>query len=137
MSFFSDLFNGLANLLTGGKSVAIGPVTVTPGQVASLLDSATGSIGALTTAWKAHDWTTVENLTVEDALKIASQPEFNAIEGPAALPIDIASVLLPFLITEGSKHLTMNAAEKSAFPSTQSPDQNTDGGWPTTIGNQK
>jgi hypothetical protein len=137
LSALGDLFTSVANLLTGGKSLVVGPVTLTPAQLAAGIDSMTGNLVALSAAFKSGDYTAMENLAVEDALGIAASAPMNAIEGPFALPIDVANFVLPWLITEGGKHLNDYSAIGPLVPNTLSPNQNTDNGWSTTLGNQQ
>jgi hypothetical protein len=129
VNWLSSLF-GLFN----GASATIGTVTVTPSQMATLVDQAIGSFTGLAAAVKAHDWGDAADLTVEDILKVLSQPEFAVLEGPFVLPIDVMALLLPTLIQQGSKHLGQHAP---IFPSANSPNDKTNGIWPTTIGNNK
>jgi hypothetical protein len=136
MSVFTDI----ANFLFGGKNLAIGPVSVTPAQAASYLDMFAGGFSRLSADIKAHNWDDGEVVVADDILKIASSGPLNAVEGPFALPIDVAATVLPWVFDQGAKHLNDYTLTGPITPNTYSPDSNTAGPggiWPTTIGNQQ
>lgn len=117
----------MKSIFSPSKAIQVGSFTFTAAQ----LEAATGSLGsfldAFQAALKAKNYDAATEIAVDEALIIA---------GDIGVPYaGLAAKVLPFLYAQGSKNLGLTPAEASIFPSTHSPNDRTDGIWPTTLGN--
>ena len=127
MSIVSAAVAAMKSIFSPAKAIQVGSFTFTSAQ----LQAATGSLGSFLDAFqnaiKNRNYDAATEITVDEALIIASD-----LGVPYA---GLAAKVLPFLYTQGSQHLGLTPAEASVFPSTHSPNNKSNGIWPTTIGN--
>jgi hypothetical protein len=137
MSFLDWISGTFGTLLKGAGAASMPNTTVATVAGVALtskeLQGAATAIGssllAFAQALEAKNYGAAELIFAEDALSTVG--EF--IPG-----VGLAAPVLQLLYTLGSQNLTMTAAEKAAFPSTQSPNHNTAGPggiFPTRTGN--